>query len=316
MKYKHTVQHARAKFLKQKDLSKNERILLEKDFSGKDYVYYQNIEGDEILLSEQYSADATYSKIEHVFAGKHTRRSVLKYVAAAVLFICTTISLYYVNSYPKIITVSTSYGEKKDVILPDGSTVMLNSLSSVSYPKKMKDKTREVVLDGEAFFNVVKNDRKTFIVKVQEIEVKVLGTQFNVSAYADDDKIITSLYEGSVAVSLNSGEVFQLRPGEQAIYDKHIKSVEIESFEENTQNWIDGSLCFYHKPLREIWKTLDREKNVSFEISDEVNSDLKITASFNRNDSIEDILDILGQTGEFTFEKTGNLYIIKAIDHE
>lgn len=316
MRYKNTIQHARAKFLKRKDLSEKERILLEKDFSGKDYIYYQHIEGHEIVLPEQYSADATYSKIEPVFAGKHTHQSVLKYAVAAVLFICTTISLYYINSNPKILTVSTTYGEKRSITLPDGSTVTLNSLSSVSYPKKMKGKIREVVLEGEAFFNIVKNDRKTFIVKAQEIEVKVLGTQFNVFAYMDDDKIVTSLYEGSVTVSSDSGEIFQLRPGEQAIYDKHIKSIDIECFEENAKDWMDGSLYFDHKPLKEIWKTLDREMNVSFEVSDQVNSDLRITASFNRNDSIDDILDILGQTGEFTFERTGNVYIIKAIDDE
>lgn len=316
MRYKNTIQYARAKFLKRKDLSEKERILLEKDFSGKDYIYYQRIEGNEIVLPEQYSADVTYSRIEHVFAGKHTHQSVLKYAVAAVLFICTTISLYYINNNPKILTVSTTYGEKRSITLPDGSTVTLNSLSSVSYPRKMKGKIREVVLEGEAFFNVVKNDRKTFIVKAQEIEVKVLGTQFNVLAYTDDDKIVTSLYEGSVTVSSDSGELFQLQPGEQAIYDKYMKFIDIERFEENAKDWMDGSLYFDHKPLREIWKTLDREKNISFEVSDQVNSDLKITASFNRNDSIDDILDILGQTGEFTFERTGNVYIIKAIDGE
>lgn len=316
MRYKNTIQHARAKFLKRKNLSEKERILLEKDFSGKDYIYYQRIEGNEILLPEQYSADVTYSRVEHVFAGKHPHQSILKYAVAAALFICTTIGLYYINNNPKILTVSTSYGEKINIALPDGSTVTLNSLSSVSYPKNMKGKTREVVLEGEAFFNVVKNDRKTFTVRAQEIDIKVLGTQFNVLAYADDDKIVASLYEGSVTVSSDSGEIFELRPGEQAVYDKHIKSIDIEYLEENAKDWMDGSLYFDHKPLREIWKTLDREKNISFEVSDQVNSDLKITASFNRNDSIDDILDILGQTGEFTFERTGNVYIIKAIDNE
>lgn len=313
MKYKNKVQQAREKFLKQKPLSEKEQAIIDKDFRGKDYAYFQLLNEDDLLLPEQFSAEATFSKIEQRFEARRNPYPLLKYAAAVILLVCTSITLFYVNNYPKMIIVSTSFGEKKEIGLPDGSTVTLNSLSSVSYPKKMRGDTREVILEGEAFFNVAKDGRKTFIVKVQEeIEVKVLGTQFNVSAYPDDENIITSLYEGAVAVTLDSGETFRLQPGEQATYSKRLKSVEIESFEDENQDWIDCSLCFSRKPLKEILKTLEREMNIVFEVSEEVNNGLRITANFGRDDSMDDILNILGQAGNFTFSRIDNLYIINA----
>lgn len=312
MKYKNKVQQAREKFLKRKPLSPKEQAIIDKDFRGKDYAYFQLLNEDDLLLPEQFSAEATFSKIEQRFGTRQNRYPLLKYAAAVVLLVCSSISLFYITNYPKMIIVSTSFGEKKEVCLPDGSNVILNSLSSVSYPKKMNGDVREVMLEGEAFFDVVKDVRKTFIVKAQEIEVNVLGTQFNVSAYPDDENIITSLYEGAVAITLGSGETFRLQPGEQAIYSKSFKSVEIESFEEEGQRWIGCSLCFSRKPLKEIWKTLEREMNIVFEVSDEVDNELRITANFSRDDSMDDILNILGQAGNFTFSRIDNLYIINA----
>lgn len=311
MKYKNTVQQAREKYLKLKRLSAEEQSIIDKDFRGKDYSYFRSLEESEFLLPEQYSTEATFSRIERQLGTGNPRKSILKYAAAVVLLITTTFSLYYWNfGQPNMVVISTSYGEKKQIELPDGSKVVLNSLSSVSYPKKMKGNTREVVLEGEALFDVVKDDRKTFIVKAQDIEVKVLGTQFNVLAYADDEEIITSLYEGAVVVSLCSGETFRLQPGEKAIYNKQLKSVDIDSLEEDGQSWKDGSLYFNYKPLKEIWKILERERGITFEVSGQVNNELKIKANFSRDDSTEDILDILGQTGGFTFERVGDLFMI------
>lgn len=313
MKYKNRVQQAREKFLKQKLLSAKEQSIIDKDFLGKDYAHYQSLDENEILLPEQYLAEATFHKIEPILNEKPTRFSLLKYAAVVVVLISITIGLYYKNTYPEIITVSTSCGEKKRVILPDGSEVMLNSLSSVSYPKKMNDDVREVLLEGEALFDVMKDVERTFIVKVpQQIEVKVLGTEFNISAYAEDEEIITSLYKGAVSIALNSGEIFQLQPGEKAVYNRSSRSVDIEGIEEETQHWTECSLCFNHKPLNEILRILEREKNIIFDISDEINKELRITANFSSDESINDVLEILSQSGNFSYTEKENRYIINA----
>lgn len=316
MKYKNITQQARKKYLKQQSLSEKEQAVIDRDFRGKDYAYYQSIKEDKILLSEQYAAEATFRKIEQGFGEKYTRLSLLKYAAVVVLLICVTFSLYYRSNYPKVITASTLYGEKKFITLPDGSTVVLNSLSSISYPKKMKGNVREIILEGEALFDVIKNTEKTFVVKSRDLEVKVLGTKFNVSAYTEDEEIITSLYEGSVIVALNSGKTFKLQPGEKAVYNKRFNSLDVESLEEEVQSWVDCSFCFYQKSLKEILKILEREKNISFTVSDQVNKELRITANFSQDESVEDILDILGQSGDFTYERSGDLYIINIQEYE
>lgn len=312
MKYRNTVQQARKKFLKQQRLSAKEQSIIEKDFRGKDYAYYLAQDDDELLLPEKYSAEATFRTIKRRCHPGYNVSVLLKYAAAVVLLLIATFGFYHLNTQPEMLLVSTSYGEKKDIRLPDGSVVKLNSLSSLSYPKKMKGDTREVVLVGEALFDVVKDPKRTFIVRAQQVEVNVLGTTFDVAAYADDEEIITRLYEGKVAVKLDSGEAICLNPGEQAVYNKQNQSLRIEPQTTDEQHWTDCNLCFEHRSLKEILKVLEREKNISFEISEDVNKTLRITASFDRGESVEDILTILGQSGDFMFEKKGAGYNIKA----
>ncbi len=323
MNYRNMVQNARKKFLQQKQLSFAEKEILEKDFKGKDYAYYKSIKDTKMHLPGQYSADATYRKIEQrirpeaVQKGVSKLRPLLKYAAAITLLIIAAFGIYHLNNTPETIFLSTSYGERKQVTLPDGSIVILNSLSSVSYPENIHNsRTREIVLKGEAVFNVTKDIQRTFIVKVSEVEIKVLGTKFNVSAYENDENITTSLYEGAVSISSNSGEARQLKPGEQVMYNKKSNQMELLStIDENHSAWTRGNLCFENIPLKDIFKILEREKDISFNISDEINKDLKLTAKFNHNESVEEMLEYLSQSGDFTFEKKEKTYYINKQKH-
>ena len=328
MKYKGITQKARGKFLQQKQLSQKELEIIEMDFRGKDYSYYESIRGkdfsysesvnnNEIFLPERYSADATYNKISKSIQPGISRLSFIKYAAAVALLISVTFGIYLFNRPAENLIVSTSYGERKQVDLPDGSIVLLNSLSSVTYPKNIhKGRTREIELHGEAYFDVAKDVQRTFIVKASEIEVKVLGTKFNISAYENDENIITDLYEGAVSLSHGAGNSLQLKPGEQAVYNKRSDMIGFSVVgDKNNSAWIDGSIYFENVPLKNIFKILEREKNASFRISDEVDKELKLTAKFNHNESLEEILEHLSLPGKFTFEKKENVYIINKLKH-
>lgn len=105
-----------------------------------------------------------------------------------VIAFLSTVLYNYSQQSADILYVSTAYGEKKEVILADGSTIILNSLSSISYPEDMSGKTRNVTLHGEAYFDVAKNPNKAFIVQAEGVEVKVLGTKFNINAYENQEK--------------------------------------------------------------------------------------------------------------------------------
>ncbi|MDR1224268.1 MAG: FecR domain-containing protein [Tannerella sp.] len=319
MKYKNATQRTRKRFLQQRRLSETEKAIIEKDFGGKDYDFYKATKDSVLLLAEQYSAGATYRKIEpSVRRGAVRRRALLKYAAAIVLLLVAAVGVYRLNRAPEKILVSTSYGERKQLRLPDGSTVILNSLSAVSYPGNLhRGHLREIELNGEAYFDVAKDARRPFVVKASGIEVRVLGTKFDVSAYDDDEHIMTSLYEGSVSVTFGTaGDSILLKPGERAEYNRASGKTELPAgVAEHQSAWIKGSMYFENVQVKDIFKILEREKNISFLVSDEVNKDFRITAKFDHSESVDEILEYLSQPGGFTFEKDENRYIIKKQKH-
>ena len=315
MRYKSSTQKARQKFLQQKQLSKEERAIIEKDFRSKDYAYYESIKDEEIFLPEQYSAEATFSKISRSIQPGVSRLSFIKYAAAIALLISVSFGVFHFNKTPDNIIASTSYGERKQISLPDGSTVTLNSLSSVSYPENIhKNSIREIKLSGEAYFDVAKDEQRSFVVKTPEqVEIKVLGTKFNVSAYENDENITTDLYEGAVSVAVGSGDSLRLKPGEQATYNKRSAKVELSAIDYSNSEWIKGSIHFENIALKNIFKILERERNITFRISGDVEQELKLTAKFNNNESVDEILERLSHPGNFTFETTENIYIINKL---
>jgi ferric-dicitrate binding protein FerR (iron transport regulator) len=318
MKYKKATQKARKKFLQQKQLSEKEKAVIENDFDGKDYDYFKATKDRVIHLPEKYSADATFRQIEQTMQTVLSRRSLLKYAAAVALLLIAAFGAYRMNTATDEILVSTSYGERKQVRLPDGSTVILNSLSSVTCPGDMHRRpVREVILDGEAYFDVAKDARRPFIVKASEVEVRVTGTKFNLSAYGNDEHVSASLYEGSVAVTFGAGDsVRLLKPGERAEYDRTSGTAATAAIDgEHQSAWIKGSMSFENIRIKDIFKILEREKNISFLVSDEINRDFRITAKFNHDESVEEILEYLSQAGGFTVEKDKNRYIIKKQKH-
>lgn len=320
MKYKNKIQVAREKYLKRSSLSDQEKVLIEKDFSGKDYSFYQEKDMP-FILPEKYRAEVTYSIIEDQINKNisRNRKPLIKYVgyAAAIIVIAFLSTVIYNYSHQSVtmLYASTSYGEKKEISLPDGSTVILNSLSSISYPKEMNSKTRNVTLQGEAYFDIAKNPNQAFIVKAEDIEVKVLGTKFNINAYENQENITTTLFEGSISVGTNSRNIKKLKPGEQAIFSKTTEKFETRTLTNaNIESaWRDNMLVFDNIELSDILKTLSRQYNITFEVEDKQFEQLRITARFITNESVEDILRTLGKSAEFTYIKENNNYKIKSI---
>lgn len=319
MKYKNKIQTARKKYLERLPLSDREQILIEKDFSGKDFLFFSS-DDRHFILPDEYNKDATYTLIEKQIKGSNSvvRRPFIRYVSSAVailiIALLSTIVYNYMTQTPATLYVSTTYGEKKVVNLPDGSVIELNSLSSISYPKEMNGDTRSVTLKGEAYFDVAKNPNKAFIVNAGGVEVKVLGTKFNINAYENQETITTSLFEGLVSVGTNSRDINILKPGEQAVFDKRTKQFETEKLthQETLIAWRYKLFIFDNETLSDILKVISREKDVVFDIEGDTLKQLRITLSFDSKDSLDDILKILGQTAQFTYTKKGNTYKIKS----
>jgi transmembrane sensor len=208
----------------------------------------------------------------------------------------------------KINTLSTAKGETYQVRLPDGSMVTLNAASSLSYATSLnKNGERRVELKGEGYFEVAKDKKHPFIVKTPTQEISVLGTHFNVNAYADEEVVKTTLLEGSVRIR-TAGEQRMLIPGEQAIVrgDKvSISKADIES----AVAWKNGEFVFTGQPITEIMRVLSRWYNVEVEFNGPVTKE-QFEGSALKEKNITDVLELLELTGAVHFKIEGRKIIV------
>ncbi len=232
---------------------------------------------------------------------------------AAVLMIGLVIgSLYYVSRFtPEIITqnISTPYGGKTQFILPDGSTVWLNSGSSFNYPSRF-DGDRIVELSGEAYFKVEKQ-KEPFRVKTKYGEVEVLGTEFNVKAY-DNETFLTTLEKGSVVFTNKFGKQAKLEPGMQVVFDSvdfRMRRVETKLY----TSWKDGKLIFRDEPLKNIITQLERWYNVEIVLQDDRIKNLKYNGTIEM-ESFSEVLELIKVTTpiKYSFDRKTRILTIAA----
>jgi transmembrane sensor len=197
----------------------------------------------------------------------------LKYAAAAlVLFMAsfTFFLIYQANTREtlhRFTEVIAPLGQKSMVVLPDGSSVWLNSGSSLKYQGNFNIREREVFLNGEAFFDVRKDEAKKFRVQAGILTVNVYGTSFNVKNYEDDVLQEITVSEGMVGISDKRGELKQLTPGLQAVFNKNTKKISfIQANPEVVSSWKYNELKFDNTPFTEVIKYLERWYGVNIKI--------------------------------------------------
>ena len=192
-------------------------------------------------------------------------------------------------------TLTTPRGGEFEVVLSDGTRVWLNSASSIKYPTNFKGPEREVELEGEAYFEVAKNDKMPFHVKTRNQEVKVLGTHFNIMAYADEPVIKTTLLEGSVRISTEGAQTLLL-PGEQAIIGKKI-AVDKHANLEEAIAWKNHVFEFNSADIKTVMRAISRWYDVDIRFQgDSVNNE-KLTAIISRDSNASELLKILSTSG-------------------
>ncbi|HAZ02851.1 MAG: hypothetical protein A2W90_17060 [Bacteroidetes bacterium GWF2_42_66] len=223
-------------------------------------------------------------------------------------------------------------GQKSDLVLPDGTKVMVNAGSKLSFPKEFSENNREVWMEGEAFFEVKKDASNPFIVHTSGINIKVLGTTFNVRAYSDEQLIETTLLEGKVLLNKDSDDktenFVELNPSHKAIYLKNkdakisaglgrefqgpLKVDEILISElintEATTSWIQGKLIFENEFFDVITNRLEKYYGVTIRIEDESLKNIRYTGTLKKV-SIDQALKALQLTTSFNY-KMNNTEII------
>ncbi|RAJ11644.1 FecR family protein [Arenibacter echinorum] len=209
-------------------------------------------------------------------------------------------------------TLNIPFGRQFDLVLSDGTKVKLNSGSSIKYPVRfLKGQDRKVFLKGEAYFDVTTDKAHPFIVNADEMNIRVLGTQFNLSFYAEDEDISTVLVEGAVVLykegaDVNTNSSSQLIPGQRAAWNKVNNTMTIKEVDTNIYTaWKDGYLLFKALPFYTIRSKLERHFNITIEDRSGRLANQIYTATF-RNETIEEILEAFKEDTHFEYIHEGS----------
>ncbi|MEO1261963.1 MAG: FecR domain-containing protein [Bacteroidota bacterium] len=203
--------------------------------------------------------------------------------------------------------------EVKEMNLEDGTSVTLNTLSSLTYPDHFDESSRNVQLKGEAFFDVIRDESKPFKIETDKATVEVLGTSFNVRSFEDEDFLEVYVKNGSVAVHITGEEeVHVLTQGELLKVDFTENQVE-KTVEEsdNTIAWNTGKLTFINRPMLEIFEALEKLHKIKFDLKEEDFKSCRYTVNFGSTD-MKDVIKGLEVACGITFSEVNeNTYEVQ-----
>lgn len=200
-------------------------------------------------------------------------------------------------------------GGENTVILSDGTTVHLNAGSKLTYPVSFRGKSRTVLLEGEAYFDVVRDDKHPFIVQTRFGEITALGTAFNVNAYNDASACYTTLVNGKVSFSTPDRKAVTLSPGEQAVVSAGKVEKRSVNLEEYT-GWVSGMYIFNNRSLEEIMQTFERWYDIQVYYETSILRSIKYSGNLKRYGSVNSFLDALELTGDLTYKVNGRKILI------
>lgn len=228
-------------------------------------------------------------------------------------------TLYYSSAItenrPLFNTLRIPYGKTFKLKLSDGTVAHLNAGTSLRYPVSFSGKTREVFLEGEAFFDVRKNKGKPFLVRTESMNIEVTGTRFNISAYRDDPETAVVLTQGAVTVhgtgdSGKTGTSASLSPGQMGVWDKRTSGIAKKEVDTDDYTaWMDGKVVFYNKAFKDVLKILERKYNVTIENKYTGLNEERFKAIFD-DETIEQVLRTFTESRLFSYRIRDNVIVI------
>ena len=250
--------------------------------------------------------------------GKENPRTIRmnpwKWAAAIVLPICIAFFTYYLVDSSQTVgapfIVKADKGDKATIELPDGTNVVPNSASQLSYLNNFGENGRRVQLNGEAYFKVAHDEKCAFIVQVGDLEVKVLGTSFNVSAYEDAKDVTVVLLEGKVGVYAQKTSHI-MKPGDKIEYNKATHKITATQVHPSDYiEWTKGNIYFEKESLENIMKTLSRIYDVEIRFDSNKLPNEYFTGTI-PGGGIQNALNILMLTSPFYYEMDGSVIVLK-----
>ncbi|GAB1452154.1 FecR domain-containing protein [Draconibacterium sp.] len=292
-----------------KETPKNEAILK--------FIKDENNLTSVLKSFERVDKDFGWKKLEERLSTVSLRKQILKWKIAAILIFIVGIGgsfIGYLNSDSNKLesipntytTVITENGQTSKIILPDSSIVWLNSGTTLSYNNNFSVSNRNVKLNGEAYFKVTRNEVIPLIVQCDELEVKVLGTEFNVSAFPENDDICVVLERGSIELShvKNRFQDFELKPGEIARFDDVNNKLVVGHVDTYQYiSWKDGVLIFKDTRMKDVFTKLERWYGLEIDVENPEVNNLIFNATI-VDENLEDIFQLIKYTCDIDYKIT------------
>lgn len=248
---------------------------------------------------------------------EHKKRTWFRRIAVAVTATAAVFCLVlggigyldYVNQQQvSYLEASTSYGERKQVLLPDGTQLVLNSCSRIRYPDRFVGNQRRVELEGEGYFRVQRNEKQPFIVNTPRFDVRVLGTCFDVKAYMSDEVVSVDVESGKVQVDMPEA-MMRLRAKERVFINTVSGEYNKQHEERTVAVWRKGGLRFNSTPMRDVAKELERVYNcrITFAAGQDFNN---LISGEHDNKSLEAVLQSIEYTSGIHYKKEGNKVLL------
>ncbi|MES2837682.1 MAG: FecR domain-containing protein [Bacteroidota bacterium] len=274
------------------------------------------------VSSSNFDADAAWQKINKRITEYDSKVKQLQPVAttnkwlkiaAAILVLFTigaTSYFVYDNVAVKDLVAQTNASQMQEIVLADGTKIILNKNTQVTYPDKFNGATREITLDGEAFFEVAKDSAKPFIIHTFNSNVQVLGTSFNVRAFKKSKAVEVDVVTGKVAFSDISGkQKVYLLPGDKGTLDTENKLAVSQTVDNNFNAWQSKRMVFSNTKLDRVLGTLENFFEVEFKVSNQKIYDCYFTATFDQP-NINEVLQVLSVSMGVTYTKKDNVYYL------
>ena len=314
-----------------------------------DQAYQKHLDRMEAEFSDHPGSTEDFVDNSTLFPSHHRSffgKNVLALSLLTTLILIAAGGIYYsrpsktglAESKPAMVNseISTRNGSRTDIVLPDGTKVWLNAGSKLTYDRSFNESLRNVNLTGEAYFDVVHNAEKPFVIHTKSMDIKVLGTEFNVKSYPDESTTETSLIRGSIEVTLRDrrAEKIILKPSEKLVVSNeeiaaatpsvpvkralkfsepiinlgHLNYFSLDSTVLET-SWVKNRLIFENESFDEIATRMARWYGVTFEFADTDIPTLRFTGNF-KNESVEEALKAMQITADFSFHIASDKRII------
>lgn len=281
----------------------------------------QNPNKEKVLQRLYKRMDESREEVKSVTRKEHVKRgptpTYLYRVAAVLVFLLIFLPWFIYNNLAnrhkgefeainKMIEKVVPYGQKSTIRLSDGSIVKLNAGSKLSYPSQFNESSREVYLEGEAFFEIRKEENRPFLVISDDVVTTVLGTSFNIKAHQEENLIKVALVTGKVKVSVRSRNEDQfdytLTPNEMLTYHKERRTSKKDYFNASEAlAWKDQTLFFANASLKEMTTVLQRWYGKEFVINNGNTITRKFSGKFENNRSLEYVLNVLSLNANFNY---------------